>query len=124
LFEKVVSQLMCSQKELVAYVQRVFGYLLTGDTREQCFFVWHGIGANGKSTLLRILLELLGEFATSTRMESWAVQKRNAGGPSEDVARLHGARVVSAVESEDEQRLAESLIKELTGQDRVSARRL
>ncbi|MES1192608.1 MAG: phage/plasmid primase, P4 family [Steroidobacter sp.] len=124
IFKSFLRDIACDDKDFVSYIQRVVGYLLTGDCKEQCFFVLHGTGANGKSTLLRVLTELFGDFATSTRMETWAIQKRNAGGPSEDIARLHGARLVSAVESEDEQRLAESLIKELTGQDRVTARRL
>lgn len=123
-FEKFLLEIMNGHDELVAYLQRVIGYLLTGDCREQAFFIWHGIGANGKSTLLVVLQSLLGEYATTSRMETWTNQKRNAGGPSEDVARLHGIRMVCAVESEEDQRLAESLIKELTGQDKVAARRL
>jgi putative DNA primase/helicase len=123
-FERFIAEIMGGNPDLVAYVQRMIGYMLTGDTKEQCFFVFHGTGSNGKSTLLRILNELLGDFATSARMETFLTQQRSAGGPSEDIARLHGARVVSAVESEFGQRLAESQIKELTGQDRITARGL
>jgi putative DNA primase/helicase len=123
-FEKFLLEIMKGRSELVSYLQRLIGYLLTGDCREQAFFIWHGVGANGKSTLLQLLQAMLNEYATTSRMETWTVQKRNAGGPSEDVARLHGVRMVCAVESEEDQRLAESLIKELTGQDKVAARRL
>lgn len=122
-FLKFITDVMSGDRDLVRYIQRVFGYLLTGDTREQCFFVWWGAGENGKSTFMNVLVALLGEdFARRTRMETWIAQQRGAGGASEDIARLHGARMVSAVESEEEHRLAESLVKELTGQDRVSAR--
>jgi putative DNA primase/helicase len=123
-FERFLTEVMGGRADLVAYLRRCVGYFLTGDTREQCFFIWHGVGANGKSTLLQTLLALAGEYGGTSRMETWTAQQRNAGGPSEDVARLHGARLVSAVESEEIQRLAESLIKELTGSDKVAARRL
>jgi putative DNA primase/helicase len=121
-FKKFIREITGGNKKQARYLQRVAGYLLTGDTREQCFFVFHGSGSNGKSTLLRVLAELLGDFATVARMETWTAQLRKAGGPSEDIARLQGARMVSSVESDQGQRLSESLIKELTGQDRVSAR--
>jgi putative DNA primase/helicase len=123
-FVKFVSDVMQGDRELVAYVRRVIGYLTTGDTREQAFFIWHGVGANGKSTLLNVVAAMLGDFARSTRMETWVAQARAAGGASVAIARRHGARLVSAVESEEDHRLAESLIKELTGQDKVTARRL
>src|SRR5712664_3932568 len=44
---------------LVDFVQRAAGYTLTGDTREQCLFLLYGTGANGKSTLLNALREVL-----------------------------------------------------------------
>jgi len=123
LFERFMDETMCGRADLVAYLQRCVGYFLTGDTREQCFWIWHGTGANGKSTLFNTLLALFGdEYSRKTQMETWVEQKRNAGGPSEDIAGLHGARLVVASETEQNRRLAESLIKELTGQDKVRAR--
>jgi len=55
--------------DLVAYVQRAVGYMLTGDSREHVVFVFHGAGCNGKSTLIETVKPLLGDLADTTRSE-------------------------------------------------------
>jgi putative DNA primase/helicase len=107
-------------KELRAFVQRAVGYSATGDTSEQCMFINHGGGANGKSTFQEALSAALGEYAMRTPTEM-LLAKRSDGVPN-DVARLKGARFVSASETEEGRRLAESRIKDLTGQDTITAR--
>jgi putative DNA primase/helicase len=106
--------------ELRAFVQRSTGYSATGDTSEQCLFINHGPGANGKSTFQEALGEALGDYATRTPTEMLLTKR--AGGVPNDVARLKGARFVAASETEEGRRLAESLVKDLTGQDTISAR--
>jgi putative DNA primase/helicase len=106
---------------MVAYLQRIVGYTLTGQCTEQCLFFLHGPGANGKSVFVAVLQALLGDYAASTRTETLMVNN-NTGGANNDVARLRGARVVTATETEAGQRWAESRIKQITGGDRISAR--
>lgn len=106
---------------LIAYLQRAIGYTLTGQTREQCLFLLHGTGANGKSTFLEILQALLEEYAQSTPSASLLAKSRPDGIPN-DIARLRGARLVSAVEIGEGRRLNEELVKRLTGQDTLTAR--
>jgi putative DNA primase/helicase len=106
--------------ELIGFLRRAVGYSLTGQTGEQVFFILHGTGANGKSTLLEALGAMLGDYGAKTPTETLLI-KRSAG-ISNDVARLRGARLVTAVEAEDGQRLAESLVKQLTGGDTITAR--
>lgn len=102
------------------FVQRALGYSLTGDVREQCLFILYGTGANGKTTAISTVQTILGDYAKQTGAETWMAKDR--GGASNDVARLRGARFVPTVEVEDGQRLAESLVKQITGQDTVAAR--
>ena len=104
----------------VTYLQRAIGYSLTGDTSERALFVLHGKGKTGKSTLLAVVSELVGDFAMRTPTET-LMHKQNEGIPN-DIAKLRGARFVFASEGEDGKRLAESLIKDLTGEDRIAAR--
>jgi putative DNA primase/helicase len=78
------------------------------------------LGANGKSTLLKILLSLLADYGKQTGTETLLVKRGDQ--ISNDVARLAGARLVSAVETESGRRLAEGLVKQLTGGDRMTAR--
>jgi putative DNA primase/helicase len=106
--------------DLRTFVQRAAGYSATGDTSEQCMFIHHGPGANGKSTFQETLAAVLGDYAMRTPTETLLVKR--SGGVPNDVARLKGARFVTASETEEGRRLAESLVKDLTGQDTISAR--
>jgi putative DNA primase/helicase len=79
-----------------------------------------GNGANGKSTLIHVIQDLLGDYAQQTPMDM--LMTNRSGNIPNDIARLEGARFVSAVEAEAGQRLAEAKIKQLTGGDRIAAR--
>lgn len=106
---------------MIDYLQRAIGYSLTGDTSEQCFFLCHGPGANGKSVFLDVVTALLGEFAQSSPMTTFQT-KPNDSGSSNDLARMRGARLVTASETNDGVRLDEALVKKITGQDMITAR--
>lgn len=118
-FDAFLDRIFEGNLALIEFVQRAAGYSLTGDTGEQCLFLLWGSGMNGKSTLVNALRAALGDYATQADPAAFMVRDRS--GPSSDIARLRGARLVAAVETEDGQRLAESLIKQLTGQDTVTA---
>jgi putative DNA primase/helicase len=107
-------------EELRAFVQRAVGYSATGDTSEQCMMINHGPGANGKSTFQEAIAATLGDYAMRAPTEM-LLAKHSSGIPN-DVARLKGARFVSASETEEGRRLAEPLVKDLTGQDTITAR--
>lgn len=109
------------KRDLIDFIQKAVGYALTGDTNEQvAFFLW-GTGRNGKSTLINTIKDLLGDYSKQTNSDTFT-SKINEGGINNDIARLHGSRFVSAVESEDGQKLSESLIKQLTGGEPITAR--
>jgi len=108
--------------EMIAFLQRVAGYSATGSVREQCLFFLHGSGSNGKSTLLRTLQAALGSYAMQAKPEL-LLAKRDADHPTE-VADLFGKRLVVTTEVEDGRRFAEALLKQLTGGDRIRARRM
>jgi P4 family phage/plasmid primase-like protien len=113
-----------SDQELIAWMQRWCGYLLTGKTFEQCLQFLYGTGKNGKSVFISTLMAVLGDYAKATPSESLVISKRDPQSASPDLARLVGARLVTSVETEGGQVLAESLIKSLTGGDRIVARYL
>ncbi len=118
-FDAFLARILPS-KPLRRFVQRVVGYALTGDTREDAIFINYGDGNNGKSTLIETVQALMGDYAMQTPVETLLV-KRGEGIPN-DVARLRGARFVAAAEGDEGRRLAEGLIKQLTGGDKVTAR--
>jgi putative DNA primase/helicase len=117
-----LEQVMCGDQDAIGFVRRAVGYTLTADTREQCLFLLHGHGANGKGALTRTLEAMLGDYATTADFTSFQV--RHSDGPREDLAALTGARMVAASEGSEGRQLAERLVKALTGQDTVKVRHL
>jgi putative DNA primase/helicase len=96
------------------------GYCLTGSTREHALFFLYGTGANGKSVFLSTISELLGDYAKTAPASSFMASATQQH-PT-DLAGLRGSRFVTAIETEEEARWAESKIKSLTGGDKIAAR--
>jgi len=117
---KFISEIMAGDEDTIQFLRRAIGYSLTGDVGEHCFFLLHGVGANGKTTLLEVLRNLLGDYAMQADFSTFLATK--GGGIRNDIARLRGARLVTAVESDAGRRLAENILKHLTGGDTVAAR--
>jgi putative DNA primase/helicase len=122
-FQDFMRDIFDDNTALIQYLQRLAGRCLTGDVSEQDLHIFWGGGANGKSTLLNVLLEMLGlDYAMKAPAELLMV-KRGESHPTER-ADLFGKRLVVATETEEGRQLAESLVKELTGGDRIRARRM
>src|SRR5262249_49727029 len=115
-FLSFLSEITEGNASLIAFLARALGYSLTGSAKDQCFFIAWVVGANGKSTLLGLFRELLGDYARNTPVQT-LMPRRGDGGASSDLVRLRGARYVTAAEAEANQKLAESLLKQLTGGD-------
>lgn len=108
--------------DVIPFIQRAIGYTLTGDTREHCVFVLLGRGRNGKSTILDVLSELLGDYSGVAEIETFLATKGTV--LREDIADMRGRRLVSAQEPSLTGRLAENTLKWVSGGDRLRARRL
>ncbi|TCP32159.1 putative DNA primase/helicase [Scopulibacillus darangshiensis] len=107
--------------EVINFMQKAVGYSLTGDISEQVMFFLFGNGRNGKSTFINTVQTLLGDYGRQTNSDTF-IKKKNDNAINNDIARLDGARFVSAVESEEGQQLSESLVKQITGGEKMSAR--
>lgn len=112
-------QIFNKDKDLIRFVQKAMGYSLSGDVTEQCLFILWGTGANGKSTFLNVLQELFGDYACTTGTETFM---KKTSEQSNDLARLKGIRLVTTTEVEQGKALSESLIKQITGGDEITAR--
>lgn len=110
--------------ELIEWLQRFCGYLLTGSTREHCFLFCFGLGANGKSVFIELLNYIMGDYARAIAAESLSDSKRQAGGATPDLIPLIGARLALCSEIEDNTMLAESLVKSLVSGDSMAVRPL
>jgi len=119
-WEAFLDRVMAGDRELVTFLQRAVGYSLTGSTGEQVLFLLHGVGANGKSTFVETVRALLGDYATQADFTTFL--RREGESVRNDIARLAGARFVAAVEADAGKALAESVVKQLTGGDTITAR--
>jgi putative DNA primase/helicase len=109
--------------ELQAFLQRAIGLSLTGDCSEHALFFCFGNGANGKSTVLNTVQKLLGPDYAMKAPPDLLLSKGRDSHPTER-ADLAGKRFVACIEAGEGRRMAESLVKELTGGDPVRARRM
>ena len=117
-----LDDITCGDKELQAYLQKAVGYSLTGSVREQCLFFLYGMGRNGKSTFLDIISCIAGTYANHAQPETLMLKSQLNSGTTSDIARLKGARFVTSVEPNENVKLNEGLVKQLTGGDKVTAR--
>jgi putative DNA primase/helicase len=119
-WDAFLARITDNQPELAAYLQRVAGYSLTGSTQEHALFFLYGLGANGKTTFLNAITTCAGDYHRAAPIETFTASSVDRH-PT-DLAGLRGARLVTAIETEEGRRWAESRIKSLTGGDKVSAR--
>ena len=123
LWLKFLDDIFAGDRELIRYVQKAVGYSLSGLTDEQCAFILYGNGRNGKSTWIDIIRYICGDYATNIQPET-LMTRTQQGAANSDIARLKGARFVTSVEPNEGVRLNEGLLKQLTGDDVVTARKL
>ena len=115
-----LERIFAGDGEIIAFLQRLFGYALTGHTAEQVFALFHGGGANGKGMTVNTWSAALGDYARATPITTFGTHTNDA--IRNDLAALAGARLVTASETRPRRALDESTIKQLTGQDPISAR--
>lgn len=120
-WRQFLDEIFAGDADLIDFIQRAVGYSLTGDTQEQCLFILHGNGANGKSTFLETVRRLLASHATTTPFATF-MEQRNVGAPRNDLAALVGARLVITSEAGEGASFDEAVVKQVTGQDTVSCR--
>jgi putative DNA primase/helicase len=124
LFKGLLARITGGDQELAGYIQKAVGLSLTGITSEQVmFFVFGKAGNNGKSTLVNLIRDMLGDYGCHTPTETLLTKQYDNAIPA-DLARLAGARMVTAIESNVHRQLDEAKIKTMTGGEPITARHL
>jgi len=111
-------------KEQRDFLVIVLGYFLTGLSTEQLWFFFHGVGSNGKSVLITLLENLMGDYATKIPTEMLMQHNRSSAGAAPDLLLLQGKRLVFCNETKEGQRLDDARLKDLTGNDTIIGRPL
>ncbi len=122
LWEKFLNQIFNNDEELIHYVQEAIGYSFTGSVDEQCLFILNGRGRNGKSVFSNVISDVAGNYAKQMNVQTIVAKKNQSGSANSDIARLEGARIVTSSELNEGDRFDESLVKQLTGGDKILAR--
>lgn len=120
LWDKTVSEIFGGDGELIRYFDRLVGYSITADCREEMFPLCWGGGANGKGTVMNTIAWILGDYAADLPFSALELHERT--GIPNDIAKIVGKRFVTASESGETKRLNEARVKALTGRDPVTAR--
>lgn len=123
-FERFVGEITCFDSGKARFIQKAYGYGITGDTRYECLFILYGATSrNGKGTLCESTLGVMGTYACTSRPETICLKVgRDSGSPSEDIARLAGIRMVNISEPPKGMTLNAAQVKSMTGNDTLNAR--
>lgn len=119
-WEKTLTEIFKDNLEIIPYLQRVFGYSITGLTDQHLMWFWYGGGANGKSTILNAIKALMGDYAATTSFSTF--DTKNDNGRNDGLAELRGKRFVAASEGEQGRSIAEAKIKSVISSDEISCR--
>lgn len=113
-------EITCGDKEFQLYLQKLVGYILTGDVSEQALFFCIGEGQNGKSVFFNVVSKICNDYARTSAVDTFTAS--HFARHTTDLAALAGARLVTASESSGHKSWDEALIKQVTGGEPISAR--
>jgi len=123
-FEGFLNTIFDGDAERIAYVQRAAGYTLTGVFNEQVMFIATGTGSNGKTTFLNAIQSVMGPYAVKMSASTLLASKNGGDAARNDVSTLEGCRLAACSESGLGRRLNEEWVKELTGGEKIKAKKL
>ncbi len=121
-WKSFIQKIFDQDQELIRFIQKAAGYTLTATIKEQIWFLLYGTGQNGKSTFINALLFVLGSYGITAKFDTFQVQRSE--GVRNDLADMKGCRIVAAIEAKQGKRLDETVLKQLTGEDKIRARHL
>jgi len=130
-WERFLLEVFAGDAEMVAFIQRAVGWSLTGVVKERALFFLYGhAGKNGKTTMVEAIMKLVGNYGESCYGYGRKVgaetfmKSRNMEDNQRKAATLAGPRFICTSEVDEEHRLNEQLIKDITGGDTIEGRRL
>ncbi|GFK95469.1 hypothetical protein NNJEOMEG_03332 [Fundidesulfovibrio magnetotacticus] len=123
-WEAFVREIVGEDDEVAAFLQRVFGYAITGLSCEPLFVVLAGEGRNGKTVMVETLGKVCGDYMSPIPAELLLDQgqARDADKPTPTIMSLNGMRVAYAAETDDNRRFSVARVKWLSGEDRLTGR--
>ncbi|WP_018569298.1 DNA primase family protein [Streptomyces sp. PsTaAH-124] len=110
-------------EEMIDFLHLLLGYSITGDVGAQVLPFLHGEGKNGKSVLLDIMIQILGDYADAAP-PGFLMDRGAFSEHSTELTELHGRRLVVCSELKPNDKFDEARVRLLTGGDKIKARRM
>ncbi len=125
-FLEFLNDISLEDNEWIEFLQRSIGYAILGNPKEEVIFYWYGKGRNGKGTLAKVLHDVLGQLARTFPSEMLLLQKNppSSSSPSPELANLEGVRLAFFSEINKTRNIDSAKVKNLSGRDKISCRRL
>lgn len=120
LWDEFLNRVTSNSADLINFLQRFLGYCMTGLTSEHVLLFLYGTGANGKGVFIKTIVNIFGDYAVVAPMDLFMASK-NERHPTE-IAKLRGARLVVAQETEKGRHWDAVKIKMLTSEDKLTGR--
>jgi putative DNA primase/helicase len=121
-WEKAIALFTGGDHDLAFFLQKAVGYTLTGCIDEHCLFFLYGLGQNGKTVFTEVIRKLAGDYAKRIEIDAIMLGRNLGTVANPHVAAMAGARFVLASEIAESRKINESLAKDLTGGDAITAR--
>ena len=110
--------------ELKAWVLKLLASCLEGKNREQCYYTFQGVGGNGKSKLVELMIMTLGDYQSSLQSTALTRKRPESGAANPDIMSIKNKRFIYMQEPDDREPLNTSRMKQFSGEDAVEARGL
>jgi P4 family phage/plasmid primase-like protien len=121
-FDEFMNFTFGGDQDLVHFMDKALGYTLTGKVDESCFFICYGLGANGKTTLIEVMMQILGpDFGRPAKFSTF-ISSGKMGDSKYELATFKGRRMITAMEPRKAGHLDEEVLKQMTGGDQIMAR--
>lgn len=108
-------------EELIATIQMALGEALTGRTNKEHLYILYGNGSNGKSTFMKVVNDIFGDYGTSINSDMLVQTNSSSQSNEFSLSALLGARMVSTSETAEGKRLDEVIIKKMLGGEAITA---
>ncbi|WP_331748051.1 phage/plasmid primase, P4 family [Streptomyces chartreusis] len=109
--------------EMIDFLHLLLGYSITGDVGAQVLPFLHGHGKNGKSVLLDVMIQILGDYADAAP-PGFLMDRGAFSEHSTELTELHGRRLIVCSELKPNDKFDEARVKLLTGGEKIKARRM
>jgi putative DNA primase/helicase len=123
-WDHAITDIMSGSSDMAEFLNRLFGYSITGLTTEHIMPVFFGKGRNGKTVIVETIRYIMGPMASPIRSEMLLDQSymKSSSGPSPDIMALKGLRIAFASETDAGRKISSSQVKLLTGGDTLVGR--